>query len=294
MQALLNTPFNYAITATGNPYAYGITPSSGTAPTLILPIGLQLNTITGFISGSPNTLGFYKFRVSATNAGGTGFQDFNLTVIPALVPVISSSSIASGTFNEPFTFTITANNSPLAYGIQGGALPTGLTLNDQTGVISGIPLQTGTFALTQTAANVAGLGTKPLAITINAPAVPVINSPLDRDRRRQRAVPVRYQGHESSDQLRRHWSARGHEHRQHDGFDQRPAEHRRDVQHHDSSHQPRWDRLSDIGPDGRAAARTDRGQSESGHRFCRNSFSYQIVASANPTSFSASGLGPVI
>ncbi len=178
VQALLNTPFSYAITATGNPQIYGTTPNLGTVGNITaLPIGLQLNTTTGFVTGSPNTLGFYKFQVSATNGGGTGFQDFNLTVIPALVPVISSSSTATGIFNEPFTFTIMANNNPLTFGIQ-GALPAGLTLNDQTGVISGVPAAVGTFNLTQTAANVAGLGTKTLTLTINPPSVPVITSPL--------------------------------------------------------------------------------------------------------------------
>ena len=259
VQALLNTPFSYAITATGNPQSYGITPNLGPVPPasnsalseadpititkvtvtttaphgltvgqsitiagvapagyngvftvtsvpsnvsftytdpttglapattpgtfapniLILPIGLQLNTVTGFITGTPNALGFFKFIVSATNAGGTGTQQFNLTVIPALIPVISSSSSATGICNEPFTFTITASNNPLVFGVV-GALPAGLTLDDQTGIISGVITDgvTGIFPLTQTAANVAGQGTKPLTLTVNAPAVPVIISPL--------------------------------------------------------------------------------------------------------------------
>ena len=113
VQALLNTSFSYAITATGNPQSYGVTPNLAVNGTIVtLPIGLQLNTQTGFITGTPNTLGFYKFTVSATNAGGTGIQEFNLTVIPAAVPIISSSSNASGIYNEPFSFTITANLYP--------------------------------------------------------------------------------------------------------------------------------------------------------------------------------------
>lgn len=255
VQALLNVPFSYAITATGNPQSYSATPNLGPVPPIantalsesgnvvtvttsaahnltvgqsisiagvvpggyngiytvtavpttttftytasvialapattsgtfapniiLLPIGLQLNTVTGFISGTPTSLGFYKFIVSATNAGGTGTQQFNLTVIPALVPVISSSSVATGICNEPFSFTITASNNPLVFGVI-GALPGGLTLDDQTGIISGVITNgvTGTFNLTQTAANVAGPGSKPLQITVSAPAVPVITSPL--------------------------------------------------------------------------------------------------------------------
>lgn len=177
-QAVVGVPFVFSITATGNPQVYGATPSG--APTgniLPLGVGLQLDTSTGVISGTPTTLGFYKFTISATNAGGTGTQSFNLTVIPAVVPIISSSSAATGIFNEPFTFTITANNNPIVFGVQ-GALPNGLTLNDQTGVISGVPTVTGTFNVTQTAANVAGQGTKSLQIVINIPAIPAITSPL--------------------------------------------------------------------------------------------------------------------
>lgn len=255
VQALLNVPFSYAITATGNPQSYGATPNLGPVPPIansalsesgstatvttsvahnltvgqsitiagvvpggyngiytvtsvptattftytaasialapattagtfapniiLLPIGLQLNTVTGFITGTPTSLGFYKFIVSATNAGGTGTQQFNLTVVPALVPVISSSNVATGICNEPFSFTITASNNPLVFGVI-GALPAGLTLDDQTGIISGVITDgvTGVFNLTQTAANVAGPGTKPLQITVNAPAKPVIISPL--------------------------------------------------------------------------------------------------------------------
>ena len=138
VQAVLNLPFNFSITASGNPQVYNATPNVSQVGTILtLAIGLQLDTSTGIISGTPNTLGFYKFMVSATNAGGTGTQEFNLTVIPALVPIVSSSSNASAIYNEPFSFKITASNSPLVFGII-GALPAGLSLDDQTGIISGI------------------------------------------------------------------------------------------------------------------------------------------------------------
>lgn len=70
------------------------------------------------------------------------------------VPVITSSLTASGIQSSPFSYTIIATNAPTSYGASG--LPTGLTINSATGVITGTPTVSGVFNVTITATNALG------------------------------------------------------------------------------------------------------------------------------------------
>src|SRR5438094_4639338 len=160
--------FSYQITATNNPTSYNATG---------LPPGLSVNTSTGLISGTPTTAGTYSVTISATNAGGTGSATLTLTIKPA-PPVITSSLTTTGTVAAAFSYQITASNSPTSFNATG--LPSGLTVNTSTGLISGTPAA-GTdagspYSVTISATNSGGTGTATLTITILSGA-PVITSP---------------------------------------------------------------------------------------------------------------------
>ena len=159
----VGSAFSYSITATNTPTSYGATG---------LPTGLSVNTGTGVISGTPTgTGGTSTVTLSATNAVGTGNATLTLTI--TAVPVITSATSASGTVGSAFSYSITATNTPTSYGATG--LPTGLSVNTGTGVISGTPTGTGgTSTVTLSATNSAGTGTATLTLTITA--VPVITS----------------------------------------------------------------------------------------------------------------------
>ena len=93
---------------------------------------------------------------------------------PQLPSILSAgSSVASQTL--PFSYQITANNGPTGFGATG--LPTGLSIDPTTGVISGTPTQVGSYSVTISATNGAGTTTAPLTITVTPPP-PIISSNL--------------------------------------------------------------------------------------------------------------------
>jgi PKD repeat protein len=159
----LNVLFNYQIVATNSPTAYN---AAG------LPPGLVVNTAGGSISGTPTVTGTYYVVLQASNASGTGAQLLKLTISGG-VPAITSSLTASAIVGQVFTYTITASNDPSSF--SSGALPTGFTLDTQTGLISGIALTEGTFAISIRADNPLGFDTRTLVISI-FPSPPVVVS----------------------------------------------------------------------------------------------------------------------
>lgn len=138
-----------------------------------LPAGLSLSTATGLISGTPTVGGSFPVTVGATNGVGTGTQALTINVALA-APVITSPATATGTGGQAFSYQITASNLPSSFGVT-GSLPSGLSVNPSTGLISGTPTQSGSFVVTISATNGAGTGTQSLTITIGL-VTPVITS----------------------------------------------------------------------------------------------------------------------
>jgi hypothetical protein len=116
--------------------------------------------------------GFYS--VVVTNAFGsvTTGAVLTVTVVP---PHIISSLTNSGTQGLPFSYTISAQHTPISFAAR--FLPAGLTLNTTNGVISGVPLESGTFGVVITAANACTNESQLMVLTIDS-AVPVLTSAL--------------------------------------------------------------------------------------------------------------------
>jgi hypothetical protein len=152
----VGSAFSYQITATNTPVSYGATG---------LAAGLTINSGTGLITGTPTTAGTSTATLSATNSAGTGNATLTLT-IAAPVPGITSATTASATVGSAFSYQITASNTPSSYGAT--SLPTGLTVNTSSGLISGTPTAAGTSTVTLSATNGAGTGSATLTLTIAA------------------------------------------------------------------------------------------------------------------------------
>jgi alpha-L-rhamnosidase len=88
-----------------------------------------------------------------------------MTILPP-IPVITSAASITGTNGSAFTYQITATNSPSSFAAAN--LPTGLSVNTSSGLISGTPTVSGTFPATISATYLTQTGTAPLGITIIA------------------------------------------------------------------------------------------------------------------------------
>lgn len=80
-------------------------------------------------------------------------------------PAAVTSPLSAVAFlGQPFSYTVTAANTPVGYTASG--LPPGLTFNSTNGVISGVPSLAGNFETSLTASNSVGSGASVVYITV--------------------------------------------------------------------------------------------------------------------------------
>jgi len=170
----IGTSGKFTVKVTGSP-----TPTLGLTGTL--PKGLTFDPATGVLSGKPGagTEGTHTLTFTATNGIGTPVsQTFTLTIDQ--VPKITSANTATFVVGQSGKFTVKANGFPKPTFIESGSLPTGVTFNTTTGVLSGIPAAgtANSYSVTFTATNAAG-DSAPQSFTLvvsNAPLAAVVPS----------------------------------------------------------------------------------------------------------------------
>jgi hypothetical protein len=145
----------FQVTVTGNP-----TPALSEDGTLPLGVTFHDNGDgTGTLSGAPaaSSVGGYPIVFHAEkNKPHQADQNFTLTVSCAGITV-TNPVVNTGTVGTPFsqTFTQSGGAAPITWS-KTGALPSGLTFNTVTGVLSGTPTQNGSFPITVTATDASG------------------------------------------------------------------------------------------------------------------------------------------
>ena len=109
--------------------------------------------------------------ITATTHDGLFTATCTVTVnAPDAAPTITTDTLPDGKVGEAYSQTLTATGTaPITWSIDGG-LPAGLSLNADTGEISGTPTADGTAKFTVKATNSAGSDTKELSITITKAA----------------------------------------------------------------------------------------------------------------------------
>jgi hypothetical protein len=158
-------------TVTGTVTSYSVSSS--------LPGGLNLNSATGVISGTPNiALNSTAYTITASNPSGSTTFSLTISVVGAPSGLSYSSSnlsLSIGTAMTELTPTVTGG-TVTSYTVS-PSLPSGLSLNGNTGVISGTPTSeqsSSTYVIRAT--NIAGNSS--VTISISVIIVPYVSVPL--------------------------------------------------------------------------------------------------------------------
>jgi len=136
-----------------------------------LPAGLSFSTSTGVISGTPTTVTSQaNYTVTATNAAGSTTATVTITIALGAPTNLSYSPNSSLGYVTGGTFTSmqpsSSGGAVSSYSIS-PSLPSGITINSSTGVISGSPTATSSQTnYTVTASNSAGSTTATVTITV--------------------------------------------------------------------------------------------------------------------------------
>ena len=115
------------------------------------------------------------------------FTDVQLTnPSPEGSPVISSATAATAVAGTSFQYQITASDSPVSFAASG--LPDGLTIDANTGMISGVAVSPGSSQVMISATNASGTGTAVVILQVTSNVAPdaptlvsVVNSAADQN-----------------------------------------------------------------------------------------------------------------
>jgi hypothetical protein len=165
--------FFLSLTGVGGARPYGWTLTAGSLPT-----GVTFNGPAGTISGTPSVAGVFQIQVLATdNVGATGSQTILINIAPApSIPTASPLPSAVSGIGYSTALSAVGGAPPLTWSVTGGALPTGLQLHANSGVISGTSAVLGTATATIRVTDANGIfSSKAFDLTVANPASATIS-----------------------------------------------------------------------------------------------------------------------
>jgi hypothetical protein len=138
-----NVFYQAPLSATGGaqPYSWSATN---------LPAGLSINSTSGLISGNPTAAGTTTVAVTVKDGNNlSATVNLSITIQPSNGPLmITTSSLPDGCIATNYNATVAATGGNPPYSWSSPNLPSGLSIDSSTGVISGSPTANGTVAAT--------------------------------------------------------------------------------------------------------------------------------------------------
>ena len=137
----------------GAAYSDQLTETGGSGPFVwavssgLLPAGVSLGAATGLLSGTPTAAGTSSFTVRVTDASSlSATQSTSISVVAG--PALTFPAPPNGEINTAYSApsSATGGTSPYTWSTT-STLPTGITLNTSTGLLSGTPTSTGNYSI---------------------------------------------------------------------------------------------------------------------------------------------------
>lgn len=124
----------------------------------VVPPGLSFDPEENTVAGVPLFTGPFDLRVRGVNAFGAGkWRTIVVDVRPGReTPVVSNDGFARARLTVPYVAQVTATRAPFGFFAEG--LPSGLSIDGQTGAITGTPDEMGVFMVAVSAKNIDGVG----------------------------------------------------------------------------------------------------------------------------------------
>lgn len=165
----VGTIYSEVIKTTG-----GVGALTFSAPAPALPPGLKLDQEKGILFGTPTADACFTFTVTVTDSLGCSASRTYTICISC--PVISLSDLpGEGTVATPYnngTITASGGAAPYRFAVTAGALPRGLILHPDSGVVDMTPTLPGRFVFTVTATDANGCtGNREYVIVVDCPEV---------------------------------------------------------------------------------------------------------------------------
>jgi hypothetical protein len=178
-----NLPNGYV----GNSYSVSIQADKGTPPydwnllSGFLPHGLTLDEKTGEINGTPTQAGSWDISIEVRDSQtphSSTTKSFTVKILTVDPLEILTLTLPNGLVDVPYDQTFLARGGipPYHWSIVTGSLPVGLTLNSDTGQITGTPTQADAYTFTiQVTDNHVPLGSTSQSLTTTISIVLVID-----------------------------------------------------------------------------------------------------------------------
>jgi len=149
-------------------YAYSVVASGSTPLNFSLtkkPVGMTINSNTGFISWTPAEVGSFAVTVRVSNSVGADEQSFSVVV--KQTPKIMSLPLTTANVNQLYAYDVDASGTPPPT-FSLFEPPTGMAINSNSGLINWTPTATGLYSITVRANNEVGSDTQFFTLIVNS------------------------------------------------------------------------------------------------------------------------------
>ncbi|MBC7790216.1 MAG: putative Ig domain-containing protein [Anaerolineae bacterium] len=166
---ILGTAYSDRLVATGGP-----APAVWTLAGGALPAGLSFDAATATVSGVPSSEGTFAFSVTVRSDTLIANRQFSLNVYRPL-GIASDSARRAGVMGRAYSDTLVAAGGPnaISWIVSSGALPQGLALDPASGIVAGIPAESGNFTFIVSGRADTIVASKTLGVTITRPLLNV-------------------------------------------------------------------------------------------------------------------------